>query len=82
MDDKKWMQSAVQHPGAFTKKAKEAGMSDHAFAVHVLANKSKYDATTIKQANLCLTFEKASSKMKTKKAPIPTMQHMQGFFSR
>jgi hypothetical protein len=27
LSDEKWIQKAVEHPGAFTKKAKEAGMT-------------------------------------------------------
>ena len=51
-----WIQGAVKRPGAFTKKAKEAGMSVQQFASHVDANKSKYSTRTERQANLAQTF--------------------------
>ena len=52
----KWMQDAVKHPGALTKKAKKAKMSTHAFA-----EKHKHDpGKTGKQARLALTFAKAN----------------------
>lgn len=60
--DNHFMQTAVKHPGAFTKKAKEAGMGDHAFAMHVMSHRDKYDAETIRQANLALVFERANHK--------------------
>ena len=55
-EDKKWIQGAVKRPGAFTKKAKEAGMSVQQFAKHVDANKDKYSTRTERQANLAQTF--------------------------
>jgi hypothetical protein len=51
-----WIQGAVKSPGAFTKKAKEAGMSVQQFASHVDANKDKYSTRTERQANLAQTF--------------------------
>jgi len=51
-----WIQGAVKRPGAFTKKAKEAGMSVQQFAKHVDANKDKYSTRTERQANLAQTF--------------------------
>ncbi len=51
-----WIQGAVKSPGAFTKKAKEAGMSVQQFASHVDANKDKYITRTERQANLAQTF--------------------------
>ena len=51
-----WIQGAVKSPGAFTKKAKEAGMSVQQFAKHVDANKDKYSTRTERQANLAQTF--------------------------
>jgi len=53
-----WIQGAVKRPGAFTKKAKEAGMSVQQFASHVDKNKSKYSTRTERQANLAQTFAK------------------------
>ena len=55
-EDEKWIQGAVKRPGAFTKKAKEAGMSVQQFAAHVDANKDKYSTRTERQANLAQTF--------------------------
>lgn len=76
-----WMQGAVTHPGAFTKKAKAAGMTDHAFALKVTKNKGKYDTETVRQAELCLTFENASNKIKkSSPSPTPSLNHMKGFF--
>ncbi len=53
---KDWIQGAVKRPGAFTRKAKAAGMSVQQFAKHVDANKSKYSTRTERQANLAQTF--------------------------
>ena len=52
------VQGAVKRPGAFTKKAKAAGMSVQQFAKHVDDNKSKYSTRTERQANLAQTFAK------------------------
>ena len=57
-EEDKWIQGAVKRPGAFTRKAKEAGMSVQQFASHVDANKDKYSARTERQANLAQTFAK------------------------
>ena len=57
-EDKNWIQGAVKRPGAFTKKAKAAGMSVQQFAAHVDANKDKYSTRTERQANLAQTFAK------------------------
>ena len=57
-EDKNWIQGAVKRPGAFTKKAKAAGMSVQQFASHVDANKDKYSTRTERQANLAQTFAK------------------------
>ena len=55
-EDDKWIKGAVKRPGAFTKKAKESGMSVQQFAAHVDANKDKYSTRTERQANLAQTF--------------------------
>ena len=57
-EEKNWIQGAVKRPGAFTKKAKAAGMSVQQFAKHVDANKDKYSTRTERQANLAQTFSK------------------------
>ena len=54
----KWIKGAIKHPGAFTKKAKSAGMTTKAFANKVLSNKEDYPAKTEKQANLAKTLGK------------------------
>ena len=54
--EKDWIQGAVKRPGAFTKKAKAAGMTVQQFAKHVDANKDKYSTRTERQANLAQTF--------------------------
>jgi len=57
-EDKNWIQGAIKHPGAFTKKAEERGMSTKELAAQVTANPEKYDKTTVKQANLAKTLSK------------------------
>ena len=58
-EDKKWIQGAVsEHPGVFSKKAKEAGMSTAEYAAQVTSNPDKYDTKTVKQANLAKTLSK------------------------
>ena len=55
---KKWIQGAVKHPGAFTKKAKAAGMSVQAYATKVLKPGSGASSKTKHQAALAKTFKK------------------------
>jgi hypothetical protein len=57
-ENKKWIQGAIKHPGAFTKKAEEHGMSVSEFAAKVTANPNEYDKTTVRQANLAKTLRK------------------------
>ena len=57
-EEENWIKGAVKRPGAFTKKAKAAGMSVQQFASHVDANKDKYSTRTERQANLAQTFSK------------------------
>jgi len=58
MAEEKFIQKAIKRPGAFTEKAKRAGMSVQAFARRVLANPDKFDARTVKQANLARTLSR------------------------
>lgn len=59
----KWIQEAVsEHPGAFSKKAKEAGMSTAEYATKVTSNPDEYDKRTVKQANLAKTLSKLRKK--------------------
>ena len=68
-EEENWIKGAVKRPGAFTKKAKAAGMSVQQFAKHVDANKDKYSTRTERQANLAQTF----SKMKKEGADFDTL---------
>lgn len=60
----KFIKQAIKRPGAFTKKAKEAGMSVAAFAKKVLAPGSKASTLTKRQANLAQTLRKISRRRK------------------
>ena len=53
-----WIQGAVKRPGAFTAKAKRAGMSVQAYARHVLKKGCKASKLTKQQARLAQTFKK------------------------
>lgn len=53
---KNWIAGAIKHPGAFTKKAKAAGMSTTAYANKVTAKDSKASTKTKRQANLAKTL--------------------------
>ena len=57
-EGKKWIKGAIKHPGAFTKKAEEHGMSVSEYAAKVTANPDEYDKTTVRQANLAKTLKK------------------------
>lgn len=50
--------SVIKHPGAFSAKAKSAGMSTSAFAQKVTAPGSKASTQTKRQGNLAKTFAK------------------------
>ena len=54
----KWIQKAHIKKGAFTKKAKKAGMSVPRYASKVLKKGSKASARTKRQAVLAKTFRK------------------------
>jgi len=53
---KRWIQSAIKRPGAFSAKAKRAGMSTTQYARKVLRPGSRASATTKRQARLALTL--------------------------
>ena len=55
---KDWIQGAVKRPGAFTAKAKKAGMSVQAYARKVLKKGSKASTLTKQQARLAQTFKR------------------------
>jgi hypothetical protein len=61
-EDKKWIQGAIKHPGAFTKKAEAAGKSVKEYAAEVSANPEKHDKKTVRQANLAKTLSKLRKK--------------------
>ena len=61
MAKKKWIPTNLKE-GAFTKKAKAAGMSVAAYAHHVLAKGSNADTKTKRQASLALTFQAMARK--------------------
>jgi hypothetical protein len=56
-----WIQQAIKHPGAFTRKAKAAGMSVSKFASKVSKKGSHFSSTTKKQASLAKTLSKMRS---------------------
>jgi len=51
-----WIKGAIKRPGAFRKKAEEAGMSTKAFAEKVTSNKEDYSTRTGRQAELAETL--------------------------
>ncbi len=59
---KNWIAGAIKHPGAFTKKAKSAGMSVAGYASKVTKPGSKASGTTKRQANLAKTLSKLRRK--------------------
>lgn len=59
MAKRKWIQRAIKRPGAFTKKAKGAGMNVQAYARHVRAKDGKrFGRRTLRQAILAQTLKK------------------------
>lgn len=56
MTKKRWIQGAIKHPGAFTAKAKSAGLTPAQYQKRVLANPDRYSSATVKQANLRKTL--------------------------
>ena len=53
---KDWIQGAIRRPGAFSEKAKNAGMTTRQYITHVLSPKSNADDATCRQANLAKTL--------------------------
>lgn len=51
-----WIAGAIKHPGAFTKKARAAGMSVSGYAAKVTKAESTASTTTKRQANLAKTL--------------------------
>jgi hypothetical protein len=54
---KKWIQKAIKRPGAFRKKAKQAGMSTQQYANKVLKKGSNASTRTKRQAALAKTLK-------------------------
>jgi len=52
----KWIQGAIKHPGAFTRKAKAAGESTQQYARSVLKEGSGASTQTKRQAALARTL--------------------------
>ena len=71
---KNWIKGAIKRPGAFRKKAEEAGMSTKAFAEKVIANKGDYSARTGRQAELAETL--MGMNMNESPAKMHTDKHM------
>lgn len=62
---KKWIAKATaKNKGAFSAKAKKAGMSTHEYAEKVTAKGSKASTRTKRQANLARTLESMRKKKK------------------
>ena len=54
--DKKWVQKADLHKGAFTAKAKKKGITSAQLQENVLSNPDDYDEKTVEQARLRKTL--------------------------
>tara|TARA_R110000822_G_scaffold145301_4_gene284202 strand:- start:13405 stop:13617 length:213 start_codon:yes stop_codon:yes gene_type:complete len=65
-EDKNWIQGAIKRPGAFTKKAEEAGKTTKEYSSDVSKNPEKYDKRTVRQARLAQTLSKLRKRKKTK----------------
>lgn len=59
---KKWIQSAIKKPGAFTEQAKKAGTTVLQFSRRVAANPNRYSTVTKKRAALAQTLGKMRKK--------------------
>ena len=60
LDEAKWIQKAIKHPGAFSKKAEQHDMSTQEFAGYVSSHPEKFGTRTERQANLARTLKKIS----------------------
>ena len=67
--DKKWIQGAIDRPGAFTAKAKKKGITTAQLQENVLSNPDEYDDRTVKQARLRQTLVGLHKEKKSKKEP-------------
>ena len=66
-EDKKWIQKAIEKPGAFTAKAKRRGITSAQLQANVQKNPDKYDEKTRKQAQLRETLVKLNKRKRSKK---------------
>ena len=64
---KKWIKKAIKRPGAFSAKAKRAGMSTSAYATKVLKKGSRASTQTKRQASLARTLGKMRRKKRRKR---------------
>ncbi len=53
---KKFIQGAIKHPGAFTREAKQRGLTPAQLQSAVLAHPENYPANYLRQANLRKTL--------------------------
>jgi hypothetical protein len=67
----KFIARAIKRPGAFTAKAKRAGMSVAAFAKKVLKKSSRASTRTKRQANLAQTLRKLGKRRSKKQVGPP-----------
>jgi hypothetical protein len=58
MGTTKWIQKAIKHPGAFTRKAKKAHMGVQQYANKVTKPGSKVSTQTKREGNLAKTLSK------------------------
>lgn len=63
----KWIQKAISRPGAFTAKAKAAGMGVQEYARKVTGKGSRASTRTKRQAGLAKTLKKFSYRRKKKR---------------
>jgi hypothetical protein len=63
---KNWIQVALKRPGAFTKKAEEAGKTTEEYSADVSKNPEKYDKRTVRQARLARILSKLRKRKKAK----------------
>lgn len=47
---RRWISKAIKRPGAFTRKAKRAGMGVQAYARRVIRGRGRYSTRTVRQA--------------------------------
>ena len=64
---KRWIQKAITRPGAFSAKAKRAGMTTAAYATKVLKKGSRASALTKRQASLSRPVGKMRKNMRRKR---------------